>query len=227
MLRASLLMLFAAALVAQNATDPAPTPAPATPGVPAVPAITRPFLGVTLDAEGASFDPAAGLPVASVIPGSTAALMGVKVGDHLCQANGTPLAAPADLGTALEAIPAGAALRLSVRRGDELLVLDGTASLMPQPSELARRRVELRAQVDAVRAAADRSDPEVLDALLKRLRRVEDGLPAAAEAFKRTYPDGEVDISIRIDIRSDPTAPAATPLGPAADPSSEDPSPTP
>ena len=90
-------LLLPVALVAGEA--PAPV-TPATKPVVVNPA-PKPFLGVKVDENSPIFDPSQGLPVSAVIPGSTAATMGVQVNDLLRTFNGAKLGAEADLAAAI------------------------------------------------------------------------------------------------------------------------------
>ncbi|MDC1142848.1 hypothetical protein OAU50_07125, partial [Planctomycetota bacterium] len=93
-------------------------------------------LGITLE----------GMAVASVLDGSTADGMGLKIGDEIqAWANGkaddkttwTPLAAIADLLGVLNKATVGETASIKVKRGDEVLVLTGElkAEVPPAPAE--------------------------------------------------------------------------------------------
>ena len=78
---------------------------------PQIAAAPRPRLGVELrEADG-------GVAVATVAPGSIAARAGLKAGDVITAAAGSPMRAPSDVSKLVRATPPGAWLPLEVRRG--------------------------------------------------------------------------------------------------------------
>ncbi|HYE52621.1 MAG TPA: alpha/beta fold hydrolase [Azospirillaceae bacterium] len=69
-----------------------------------------------------------GVLVRGVAPGSNAARLGVAPGDVILSVNGRAVAAPGELPLAVRGLKEGAALRLSVRRGEAVLELAGPAA---------------------------------------------------------------------------------------------------
>lgn len=95
-------------------------------GAAAAAAPSRPRLGVELRAgEG-------GASVAAVTPGSAAARAGLKAGDVVIAAAGSPVRKPADLTTLVRKTPAGVWLPLDVRRGGKTRTV--VAKLDPAPT---------------------------------------------------------------------------------------------
>lgn len=207
------------------------TPAPVTPPTNTVSPAAKPFLGVNVDETAASFDPAQGLPVTVVIPGSTAAALGIQAGDLLNTFNGKPLRAQADLAAALNATRVGDAVTIELTRkqGDksEKKTVSGPISERPQVRTLNNDLAKLRDEVVQLRAKAEekkKSEISLAD-MLQQLKEIEQNLPAAVAEFKKQYPNGDFNISIKIDIVSDRTAKKPIEVGnqPQADVKAEDP----
>src|SRR5690349_9671884 len=66
-----------------------------------------------------------GAVVAEVVPGGTAAALGLRPDDVIVRVNDTPVARPQDLGPTLARFFGGTPVRLTVRRGGRELVLRG------------------------------------------------------------------------------------------------------
>lgn len=187
-------------------------PTPVTPPTNTVSPAAKPFLGVNVDETAASFDPAQGLPVTVVIPGSTAAALGIQASDLLNTFNGKPLRAQADLAAALNATRVGDAVTIELTRkqGDksEKKTVSGPISERPQVRTLNNDLAKLRDEVVQLRAKAEekkKSEISLAD-MLQQLKEIEQNLPAAVAEFKKQYPNGDFNISIKIDIVSDRTA---------------------
>lgn len=199
--------------VALSAGD-APTPPPVTPTPKPVvvnPA-PKPFLGVKVDENASNFDPSQGLPVSAVIPGSTAATIGVQVGDLLRTFNGAKLGAEADLAAAIGKTKVGDEVVLELVRvngtAQEKLTLKGQITVRPQVGAINKDIAALREEVLALRKLQEerRAKELSLADMLKMLKEIEDNMPAAVAEFKKQYPKGEFNIQIKIDIVSDKTA---------------------
>lgn len=219
-----------AAAVALGAGEAPPTPVTPPPANTVSPA-AKPFLGVNVDESSATFDPAQGLPVTVVIPGSTAATLGIQAGDLLNTFNGKPLRAQADLAAALNATKVGDTVTIEITRkqGDksEKKTLSGAISERPQVRTLNRDLAALRDEVVQLRAKAEekRKQEISLAEILQQLKEIEQNLPAAVAEFKKQYPNGDFNISIKIEITSDRTAKKPIEVGnqPQADLKAEDP----
>ncbi|MBA3698429.1 MAG: PDZ domain-containing protein [Planctomycetes bacterium] len=190
-------------------------PAPVTPVTPkpvVVNAAPKPFLGVKVDENASNFDPSQGLPVSAVIPGSTAATMGVQVGDLLRTFNGAKLSAEADLAAAIGKTKVGDEISVDLTRvngtAQDKLTLKGQIAVRPQVASINTDIAKLREEVLALRKQQDerRAKELSLADMLKMLKEIEDNMPAAVAEFKKQYPKGEFNIQIKIDIVSDKTA---------------------
>ncbi len=195
--------------VALNAGD-APAPSNTKPVV--VNPAPKPFLGVKVDENASNFDPSQGLPVSAVIPGSSAAAIGVQVGDLLRSFNGTKLTAEADLAAAIGKTKVGDDITVELTRvngtAQDKLTLKGQIAVRPQVGTINKDIAALREEVLAVRKLQDerRAKELSLADMLKMLKEIEDNMPAAVAEFKKQYPKGEFNIQIKIDIVSDKTA---------------------
>ncbi len=207
-------------------------PNPVTPPVPnTVSPAARPFLGVNVDEAAASFDPAQGLPVTVVIPGSTAAALGIVAGDLLVSFNGKPLHAQADLAAALGASKVGdtVTIELTRKQGDksDKKTVSGPITERPQVRTLNNDLAKLRDEVVQLRAKAEEKKKQEISLaeILMQLKEIEQNLPAAVAEFKKQYPNGDFNISIKIDIVSDRTAKKPIEVGnqPQADVKAEEP----
>jgi len=190
-------------------------PAPVTPVTPkpvVVNPAPKPFLGVKVDENASNFDPSQGLPVSAVIPGSTAATMGVQVGDLLRTFNGVKLSAEADLAGAIGKTKVGDEVTLDLTRANgavqDKLSLKGQIAVRPQVASINSDIAKLREEVLALRKQQDerRTKELSLADMLKMLKEIEDNMPGAVAEFKKQYPKGEFNIQIKIDIVSDKTA---------------------
>jgi hypothetical protein len=197
----------------------APAPAPAagggTPpaGNPPAAADQKPFLGVQVDPNGV-FD--SGVPVSVVVPGGTAAAMGMLSGDIITAINKQPTLKAEDIKKAVENLKVGDPVVVEIKRKEDKLSLSGVMQAKPAPPKSnAEMLAELKAQAAALQQRKDRepSLAEMLDDIVTKLNELEKNLPKAAEAFKKVYPNGEFSITISITISSDKTAKNAVLLG--------------
>jgi S1-C subfamily serine protease len=85
--------------------------------------VSHPYIGVALDQTGAG-----GVRVMGLQPGGPAAGAGLRVGDVIVAVGGKAMSSPAQVVSAVEAAGVGRVLKLSVRRGGDLLAFD----LVPQ-----------------------------------------------------------------------------------------------
>jgi membrane-associated protease RseP (regulator of RpoE activity) len=219
-------MAFAFPIALLPAADEQPKPPRPTVVTPAA----KPFLGVNVDDNSASLDPNGGLPVTVVIPGSTAATLGLQAGDHLMSFNGQPLKAQADLARALSTVKIGdpVTIELNRKQGDktEKKTVSGAIQERPQVRTLNNDLAKLRDEVLQLRVQAeDKKKKDIsLVEVLQQLKELEQNLPAAIADFKKQYPKGEFNISIKIDITSDKTAKQPLEIGnqPGADVNASD-----
>jgi beta-lactamase regulating signal transducer with metallopeptidase domain len=121
---------------------------PQTPKPTLVNPTSKPFLGVTVDENGANFDPNQGLPVNTVIPGSTAATIGIEVGDLLLTFNGAKLTSLDELNAAIGKIKVDDEISIELTRKifNKLMkkTVKGPISVRPQVAsiDMARLREE-------------------------------------------------------------------------------------
>lgn len=202
-------LLLPVALIAGDAPSPV---TPVTPKPVVVNPTPKPFLGVKVDENASNFDPSQGLPVSAVIPGSTAATLGVQVGDLLRTFNGAKLGAESDLAAAIGKTKVGDEITVDLTRingtAQEKLTLKGQITVRPQVGSINKDIAALREEVLALRKMQDerRAKELSLADMLKMLKEIEDNMPAAVAEFKKQYPKGEFNIRIKIDIVSDKTA---------------------
>jgi membrane-associated protease RseP (regulator of RpoE activity) len=175
----------------------------------------KPFLGVNVDESATSFDPNQGLPVTAVIPGSTAATMGIQVGDLLKSFNGQSIKSHADLARAIGGVKVGDPVTIELQRkaGDKenKLVtqkLSGTIAVRPQVTTISGDLAKLREEMLELRKQQEERKVKELSLadMLKMLKEIEEGMPAAVADFKKQYPNGEFNIQINISIVSDKSA---------------------
>ncbi len=198
--------------VAGDAPTP-PTPGPTPTSKPVVVNPTpKPFLGVKVDENAANFDPVQGLPVSTVIPGSTAATLGIQIGDLLRTFNGAKLSAEADLAAAIGKTKVGDEITVELTRMNgatpEKKTVTGPIAVRPQVGTINKDIAALREEVLALRKLQDERKSKELSLadMLKMLKDTEDNMPAAVAEFKKQYPKGEFNIQIKIDIVSDKSA---------------------
>jgi len=162
-----------------------------------------PRLGVVV--ESGAFDPSQGVPVRSVVAGSTAATLGVQVGDLIAAINGAATRSDQDIATALSTLAPGQPITVDVRRGGDIRQLSGTLRSAPTSANLLQELGEVRGQVNALKAevGARTREPSLAE-LLRELQILQEQFPRAAAEFKKLYPKGEFSIVIR--ITSDATA---------------------
>lgn len=160
-------------------------------------------LGIVVD--NTAFDVSKGLPIQSVVPGSTAAQLGVQVGDLLASVNGEAITSDADVLRVLGTLSVGAAITLEVQRAGERKSLSGTVVNPPTAEALLSELGSVRGELNQVKAAVDaRTREPTLAELLRELQVLQEQFPRAAAEFKKLYPKGEFSIVIR--ITSDATA---------------------
>ncbi len=209
----SLLILTACGILA--AGDAVTPVAPVTPpGTPPVPTTTAPapkaFLGIAIDPAATAFD-GKGLAVLRVEPGSPAAVMGLAAGDRITLFDGKALKNQDELALALAARKPGDTVAIELVRPQgkgglpETLKLSGALQEAPRSrvGSLASQLGDLQARVADLNAKT--KEPTLAEVLAK-LQEIERDLPKAAEAFKKTYPNGEFRIAISIELTSDKTA---------------------
>jgi len=162
-----------------------------------------PRLGVVV--ETGTFDPSQGVPVKSVVAGSTAAAIGLQVGDLIAALNTKPVHSDRDLIAALEGLAVGQEITVKVKRAGAEKILTGTLLTPPTSANLLQELGEVRGQVNKLKAevGARTREPSLAE-LLRELQILQEQFPRAAAEFKKIYPKGEFSIVIR--ITSDATA---------------------
>jgi membrane-associated protease RseP (regulator of RpoE activity) len=223
---APVLLLLAALAGAADAPAPAPAPVPAP--APGPRSDERPQLGVQIDevalnVNGGAEAAAKGLPVLHVVPGSTAANMGMQIGDRITAINGTPITKLTDLQTLMPTIKIGDPIAIDVVRGEAKKSLTGTMQKAPNiPNMTEQVRLMRQELEDARRAGGIGKKEPTLAEVLQMLGEVEKQLPKAVAEFKKQYPDGEFDIKIDIHIQSDKKAKNPIDLVPEGDAAPDD-----
>ncbi len=183
-----------------------------------------PRLGVVV--ESGTFDPSQGVPVKSVVAGSTAAAIGVQVGDIIAALNTKPVHSDRDLMAALEGLTVGQEITVTVKRAGADKILTGTLLTPPTSANLLQELGEVRGQVNDLKAevGARTREPSLAE-LLRELQILQEQFPRAAGEFKKIYPKGEFSIVIR--ITSDATAKEPVDLLNLPDPTQVAPAPAP
>jgi hypothetical protein len=163
----------------------------------------RPALGVTIDAQ-AGFD--GGLAVQTVAAGSAAEVMGVHVGDRIVAAQGRALGEAADLAAALDALPPGDPLDLSVMRDGQRLELHGAPRPVPAPGDLAKTLDTLEKRLDALQRRPPPDERREAARLASALDRLETDQRGARDGLRASYPSGDVEMRLNVRIASDADA---------------------
>jgi membrane-associated protease RseP (regulator of RpoE activity) len=215
-------VLAATALVLPAAEPPKPGPPPP----PAATTTGKPFLGVQIDENATAFDPDQGLPVTAVVPGCTAANIGVLANDRIKTINGQPLKTMADLQRILAELKLGDTVTIElVRKGDKGKEEKKTVS-GPVREKLSQRTIgnelaQIREEIMKQRMLAEGKQKKELSLvdILTQLKELEEKLPAAVAEFKKLYPNGEFNFTVKIEITSDKNAKQVIEVGnqPSAD----------
>ncbi len=211
-----LALLLPGTLVPLLAQDPSDTHGVVQPPPPAQGA-QKPFLGIQVD-QAPGFD--TGVPVSTVLPNCTAALMGMQNGDTIQLINKTPIATMDDLQKAMGGLKLGEAIAIDVLRKGEKVSLSGVMLAKPPPPLSLQMRIKaLEEEVERLKKRADHPPDlaETLDNLVKELNDLQRDLPRASEAFRKLYPDGEFSIKMEIKITSDKNAKDPVTLGNGVD----------
>jgi len=181
----------------------------------------KPKLGVQL--EDSAFDPSQGIPVRAVVPGGTAAVLGLLVGDAIKTINGKPIASFADLLAIVSGLKAGDAVSIEVMRQGQPMTLVGKMLAAATPGSITRELKESQEELARLNREVDaRKREPTLAELIRELQMLQEQFPKAAAEFKKIYPNGEFSIVIKItsdktaanpvDLMKDPVPPAPTPL---------------
>lgn len=172
----------------------------------------RPVLGLTIEkpAEG---DTKPGIIVTRIVPGGTAEKLGLQPADRIVKVGDTDVADQDAFATLTAGWRAGATVTVLVQRGGTDVLLSGPVVELPRPRELGLQAQAIAREISELKAQSG-SDLR-LEQLLTLLKQVEKDLPAMAGEFKRHYPKGRFNISIHIDLASDPEATETTPVAPA------------
>jgi membrane-associated protease RseP (regulator of RpoE activity) len=220
-----LLVVLAATALALPAAEP-PKPNPPTPPPPAATTAGKPFLGVQIDENNTIFEPEQGLPVTAVVPGCTAANIGVLANDRIKSINGQPLKTMADLQRAIGELKLGGTVTIElVRKGDkgkeEKKTVSGPVREKLSPKTIGDEMARTREEIMKLKMAAEDKQKKELSLadILKQLQELEEKLPAAVAEFKKLYPNGEFNFTVKIEITSDKNAKQVIEVGnqPSAD----------
>jgi membrane-associated protease RseP (regulator of RpoE activity) len=145
--------------------------------------------------------------VIEVKPGGTAAAIGIEPNDTVTAINGTPIRSSDDLRTILAAAKLGDQVTVEFLRAGASKTVSGPLLERPRPANLAGELTAAKSELAALRALAkDKAKEPSLAEILQSLQDIDKRLPKAVAAFKKQYPNGEFDISIRIRITSDKDA---------------------
>jgi membrane-associated protease RseP (regulator of RpoE activity) len=202
----ALLLLAACGLLA--AGDAPPIKPPVTP--PATQPAAKAYFGVAIDQAATTFD-GKGLAILRVEPNSPAAVIGLAAGDRLTSLDGKPLKSLDDLAAVLASKKPGDKIEVEAVRAQgkdglpQVLKLAGVLQETPRsrPAVLGNEIDKLRQRIAELESKT--KDPTLAE-VLQKLQDIQKDLPKAAEAFKKTYPNGEFRIAISLEITSDKTA---------------------
>ncbi len=169
----------------------------------------KPMLGIEADAGALSgaFDP--GVKVSSVLADSTAAHMGMLSGDVIQNVNQQPIVSMDDLQKILAPLKLGDAIAVEVLRQGKKQQLSGVMMPKPPPPmSIGEKMRALEKELADLRKRADHPPDlaESLENLVKELNKLQKELPAATEAFKKLYPNGDFSVKIEINVTSDKSA---------------------
>jgi hypothetical protein len=208
-----LLLLGAAGLAPLSSAAEAPAPIAAI--------AQKPMLGIEADAGAVagSFDP--GVKVASVLADSTAAHMGMLSGDVIQSVNQQPIVSMDDLQKTLAPLKLGDAIAVDVLRQGKKQQLSGVMMPKPPPPmSIGEKMRALEKELAELRKRAEHPPDlaESLENLVKELNKLQKELPAATEAFKKLYPNGDFSIKIEINVTSDKSAANPVHFGNGLDP---------
>ena len=236
-----LVPLFACVLL--TAAEPAPpvVPTPPTPPPTEQPPVVKPSFGWTVPDSPAIDGQAPGLAVIEVRPGGTAAALGIEANDQIQRINGAPIRSSDDLRKVLAEAKLGDQVDIEFMRAGVTTSVRGPLLERPRPTNLAGELSAAKGELAALRAlATDKAKEPSLAEILHSLQDIDKRLPKAVAAFKKQYPNGEFDLSIRIRITSDkdakdpidignvaPDAPDAPPIAPVPTPETPVKTPTP
>ena len=191
---------------------------------PANPAI-RPSFGWTLPETVTADEAAAGLTVVEVRPGGTAAALGIEPNDRIKSINGTPITSIEDVKAILAKAKIGEEVAVEFERGGALRSATGPLMERPRPPNLAGELNAAKGDLEALKKlAAEKAKEPSLAEILQSLKDIDQRLPKAVASFKKQYPNGDFDISIRIRITSDKNAKDVIELSNAVPPETATPS---
>jgi membrane-associated protease RseP (regulator of RpoE activity) len=163
----------------------------------AVETASPPKLGIVVDT--AAFDASKGVPVKAVMAGTTAATLGVQVGDLIAKINDAEIHSDVDIAKALSGMSVGQAVTLTVQRAGVAKVLAGNLLAPPTAANLLQELGDVRGDLNELKEAVGvRHREPSLAELLHELQMLQEQFPRAAAEFKKLYPDGEFSITIRI-----------------------------
>jgi membrane-associated protease RseP (regulator of RpoE activity) len=208
--------------VAAMAAEPAPAPAQGAPAAEAQAPVVRPSFGWTVPDGPASETGTPGLQIIEVRPGGTAAALGIEAGDRIRAINGTMISASEHIRTVLAAAKVGDQVTVEFDRAGAVRTATGALLERPRPANLAGELNAAKGELESLKSlAANKAKEPSLAEILQSLKDLDQRLPKAVAAFKKQYPNGEFDISIKIRITSDKNATDAIELSNVTAPDAE------
>jgi len=219
-----LLAFFAVTTVA--AVEPAPVPAPATEATPALAGVqapvVRPSFGWTVPDGPATENATPGIQVIEIKPDGTAAALGIEANDRIRSINGLVISESENIRTVLAAAKVGDQVTVEFERAGAVRTATGVLLERPRPANLAGELTAAKGELEALKSlAASKAKEPSLAEILQSLKDLDQRLPKAVAAFKKQYPNGEFDISIKIRITSDKDAKDAIELSNVTAPTEE------
>jgi membrane-associated protease RseP (regulator of RpoE activity) len=179
------------------------------------------FLGIQLE-DGGAFDGTAMPLVTRVTPESGLAKLGVKTGDQIAKIGITEITTAESYRTAYMAFKPGDELSLTIVRDGKTQELVGKVEAPPRPRDVLANADQIKADAAAIRTDIEKAKLRAdLEDTLRVLTELQKGMPAAAAEFKKVYPNGKFNVSIHIDVSSDPMAPDQQALQPAPIPAAK------
>lgn len=201
---APLVALVAATFLNVPAVQAMENPAPPPPGSTA-PA-PSPQLGVVIDEANFDASKDQGLLVKSVKPSTTAAALGIQPGDYLKILNGKTVASVQSLKQIMETAKVGDPISAQISRSGEVKTFTGTVLEAPKLKNVGDEVTKLRDDIARMHELVPQKKDLTLAEVVQALQEIEDKLPEAVAKFKQQYPNGEFNISFKVEIVSDKNA---------------------
>jgi membrane-associated protease RseP (regulator of RpoE activity) len=166
------------------------------------PSAPPPTLGVVPDET--NFD--AGLKVKTVKAGSTAAALGIQAGDLIKSINGKSITSKDELRQVMDSTKVGDPIEVLFVHEAQAKNVTGTVLETRKIKDFDEDIKELGDKVDKIHSLMPQKQDLTLADLVLKIQEIEDNLPDAIAKFKQQYPNGEFNISFKIEIISDKTA---------------------